>query len=423
VHTMFAHNEKRHSPPREDVEHAISESVIKKYTAGLTKAPNIDPSFIVKREDGKQKKRRSVNYDLEQREQLAQKKKFQAKIDKERAKSSVATVDTEPKTKQNPKASSKNNPRTPQQDFLSSVSIRKVKPAQENSAPSLQKPTKTSVQKPAVKKAPSQQQRQQQQPKAARKKDTESVDDIDKQIANLQKKKQAMLKADQSKKSATPLPSQTSKNGTNKPHQNGQKTSATTKPKPQPKPTVTQTQPRSQSKPQSKSPPIALTGAKRKAVDTLAEAPNKKPRLSKEVDPEMAGFIVEDETPGPSYSSFIKTLGFSRGPTSVATYHALGGDDSTYDPDNPEIFDDDIDNMETNFADIAWEEARSARMAIKADKEEKRKLKEEENQLKRKKQGLTSQQKSLSTLPSVRKDTTPKRVQPTNNKPGLDSFF
>jgi hypothetical protein len=95
-----------------------------------------------------------------------------------------------------------------------------------------------------------------------------------------------------------------------------------------------------------------------------------------ERDPDMDDFIdYDNNAPAPQFSSFIQStvfffhllsyffllgLGFARGPTGIHTYRALGGDvDDAYDPSQPDMMmDDDIDNMESTFADIAFEESK-----------------------------------------------------------------
>jgi hypothetical protein len=67
----------------------------------------------------------------------------------------------------------------------------------------------------------------------------------------------------------------------------------------------------------------------------------------------------------------------------------------------------------------------SALAAIKTDKEEKRKIKEEAMKEK-KKQSLTPQQKSLASLPSLKKDAagkSPTQPKPTPAKASLDDLL
>lgn len=116
------------------------------------------------------------------------------------------------------------------------------------------------------------------------------------------------------------------------------------------------------------------------------------PRLSHYSDPEDDydyddDFI--DNTPDSTtvdLGAFLKNLGFSRGPTSLATYRGL---DPHYDPKDMEGFEDDGDDcVEVNsFTDHIAMDAKTTKTAIEEDKrereEEKRLLREEANSKKK----------------------------------------
>jgi hypothetical protein len=95
---------------------------------------------------------------------------------------------------------------------------------------------------------------------------------------------------------------------------------------------------------------------------------------------------TEDNKAPINLSSYLKELGFYKGPTSLQTYRVL---DPHYDPAEMEHMEDDGDDcVEVNsFTDLLAMDAKTAKSAIEEDKrereEEKRQLREEVNKRKR----------------------------------------